>query len=388
MSEYLLTAKHADGRVVTEWMAAASGDEAVELLRQRGCTEIVFHIEDLYAGPNNPRGISHRVSPQQYLASRQGRSYLARGWSLVCRCCRRLWRLNLGLLAILVVYRICGATWNQSGDGLLYLLIVLLVVGYLGDGTQRYLEMVEAASWGRWEEVLQRLATLRWQIPAHEVAVRKAQALAGLGRLEEGLRVLEPFATSRRVPEWLYWARLMPVYNAAQQWDMSLTVMEKAFELAPDNPTALLDMAYMLLRERRDVVRARHLLDQARRHVLNEVTGAGLAKAEGMLALEEGRASVAIDWLEKAKRELLPLYAANPLVRANFDQIDAYLALAYAACGDAQAATDHFLQAEPRLRALGCEPLLRRCEQVVQIPSPPRTSPIDTGNPYQSPGAG
>jgi tetratricopeptide (TPR) repeat protein len=203
-------------------------------------------------------------------------------------------------------------------------------------------------------------------VAVHERLFRQAQALAGLGQLDEGLAVFEPLAGGKQIPIWLYWSRVAGVYAAAQRTEDRLAAMEKAAESAPDNATVLVDLALVVLRFRRDTAGARQLLDRAKSHALSDIVISFVNLVEGIMAFEEGKAEQAVQLLNEAfaSQSRLSSPAAGPVV----DIIHSYLALAHAALGDEPAAIAHFGQAKPRLVALKIMDLLERCEKAVPLP--------------------
>jgi tetratricopeptide (TPR) repeat protein len=199
----------------------------------------------------------------------------------------------------------------------------------------------------------------------------QAQALAGLGRLDEAIKILKPFADGQNMPAWLYWGRIGDVYYAAQKYELIVPAAEKAAELAPDNPTVLLDLAMALVRYRQDAVRARKLLLQARTHALSDVLAIFADLIEGMIELESGNPSQARHLFDKTLSALAPFRNATPLIGAAIDRTYACLALAYAATGDRDQAERYYRRAEPRLRALKSHDLIDRCESALELKPAP-----------------
>ena len=226
---------------------------------------------------------------------------------------------------------------------------------------------MDARSWGRWGEMLDSIGPLEGKVPADEFTFRKAQALAGLGRLDEAEALVAPFADSSAIPEWYYWARMTEVYGVARRIDRLIEAQEAAARLAPGNATVLIDMALMLVRYRRDTRRARALMDQARSHAISDLAESSVDAVEGMLAFEEKDPAEARRRLERAMNGWKPYRPGNPYVGLVLDRDRAYLALACAGEGDRAAAERHFHRAEPRLRALGFDDLLERCRQAVGV---------------------
>ncbi|MBW3599862.1 MAG: hypothetical protein KY475_21645, partial [Planctomycetes bacterium] len=142
---------------------------------------------------------------------------------------------------------------------------------------------------------------------------------------------------------------------------------EKAAEMAPDNPTILLDLAMSLVRWRRDAARAREFWEQAKTHALSDTLETFARMIEGMIAVESGEAENARNCLEQSIEELKPLRHATPLIGAGIDRAYAYLAIACAESGELAAAKKYYRRCKPRLRALGSNDLLNRCEAALGL---------------------
>jgi tetratricopeptide (TPR) repeat protein len=348
-------------------MEADSADLVQFVLRDRGYTEVVLHTDDVSARYTNQSAVERHVTPRDYVGFRR------RGpVGDVLFLARKLYQgsafLMLAALGMLVFRRWRRdpwAGWDTTYLAVLALPLVWALAAQAFKPSRRYHRLIEAAAWCRWEEVLALLPAIRHRLPPEEAAFREAGALAGLGRLDEALALLEPFRDGRRMPAWLYWGRLPEVYRAAGQADQCLTAAETAAELAPENPTILLDLAANLLRYRRDTRRARDLLKRARGHALSDMVQLFVKRAEGVLALEEGRADEAARRLEEVQEGFRGFRHASPLIGVVVDSNHAYLALANAALGLTDAAERHFRLAEPRLRALKAEDLLERCRQAL-----------------------
>lgn len=138
--------------------------------------------------------------------------------------------------------------------------------------------------------------------------------------------------------------------------------MEKALELAPGNPTVLVDLAKSEVWKRRNPRRARELMARARTHALSDLVAIFADWTDGLIELEEGRPRAAIPVLEETYRRFAKFRHASPLTGSTLDQMSAALTLATAAAGDPDAALRHYKQAKPRLIALKHDDIIERCE--------------------------
>ena len=365
--EYLLSARNPSGRVVTECVAAHSGDAAVQALRGRGYTDIVLHTDDVAAVYTRHSKVAKRISPREYVAFRRRQSLLARVFFTTRKIYAAGWWVYVLLAAFFTLLWAMRQPWGMWGYVAAFYLAyppVYALGAQLFSPARRYHRLLEAAGWGRWDEVLRLIPALAAKGLPDDLAFREAQALAGLGRLDEALERVRPFANDFHPPAWLYQERLAEVYLAAHRPDAYLACLERALELAPENPTVLLDAALGRLRWRqRDAVAgARALIERAETHAISDGLAPFLDYAGGVLALEQGDAATARHRLEEAMRKYASLHFSNPLLSLVEDHVHAYLALACAAEGDQTAAAEHFRRAEPRLRALAMDDLIARCQ--------------------------
>jgi tetratricopeptide (TPR) repeat protein len=201
----------------------------------------------------------------------------------------------------------------------------------------------------------------------HEFLIRQrtAQALAGLGRLSEGLTEFDRVADSPDIPPFAYWAGQGAIYMAAREAEMVLAVLERACESAPAVSITQIDLANKLLVFRRDARRARQVLAQARRHAISDTAYPWLLATEGLLALQEQHPAEAVERLRESLRLLEPFLWGNPAAAPLVARIRGWLCLAHAAHGDTAAARRQLRRAAPLLVAHREDELLRDCEQAV-----------------------
>lgn len=378
MPDYLISGVTPEGCKVTERLQAASADAAVKILRDRDYQQIVLHTDDVAALVMGQSSREHFLSPRE-AANLRYQGSLGVYWLYVRKFYGQggnLWpRLLVVAGIVLIWHRLAERPWGVIEVGILAfvalrLLLPLFVSARLlwFGGLARHLRLAEARAWGRWPEVLRLLPQERAHMRPYEAALLEARALAGLGRLDEALHVLAPFAEDREVPKRRYWSGLAGIYFAARRKDESLAAMEKACTLAPDDALVLADLALSLLRRRRDTDRAEELLKRARSHAVSDHADGMIQRVEGMLALERGNLQEAQRLLEESLRKESAI-KMNPLARATVDKIHASLAVCHALQGHRALARKHFRRAEPRLRALAEEELLERCHEALGIES-------------------
>jgi tetratricopeptide (TPR) repeat protein len=368
MPEYLLSARDPKGRKVTECVEADSAEDAVAILREEGYADIVLHTDDVMAAVNPKRRVSKHLTPRDLVELRLAKGYFSRALFLLRKLYATGWKSLLLLLVLVVTLAMLRHSWGMLEwlvIGALVFPVPFALVFALFSGSRSYDRVLEAASWGRWEEVLELLPRMSKRVPPHERALREAQALAGSGRIGEGLALFEPFATNGEIPQWLYWARVAEVYGAARDRSQALVAKEKSLSLAPDNPTILIDVAAAVLWVKGDIRRARELLERAKQYPMVDIAAPFLQTTEALIALETGDAEAARTKLEAALPKAVRLIGGNAVGRVAIDRIHGFLTIAHAQLGNSRLARAHFRRAEPRMRALGWDDLLRRCEHAI-----------------------
>ncbi len=369
VAEYLLSGCSPEGKKETVRIDAPSADLAVKQLQKRGYEEIVLHTDDVSAHYTHASEVENEITPAEFVKFRYFGSWLDDALFVAWKLYKSGWMVYGAALALLVFRRVMD--WPRGLTDYAAAIVVAFPLGFsmlaqIFNPAHRYNRLIEALAWGHWEEVLLRLPRIRDKLPPEEGAFVEAQALAGLGRLNEAMTILKPFADDRQMPAWLYWGRLGDVYFAAGKPEMIVPAQEKALELAPDNPTVLLDLAMSLVRWRGDAARARDLLRQARTHALSDVLEVFSYAIEGMIELEDGNPAQARSLLEQTLDALTPFRHATPLIGSAIDRTCAYLALACAAAGDGKQAAGYYRRAEPRLHALRSTDLIVRCQQALR----------------------
>jgi tetratricopeptide (TPR) repeat protein len=369
MPQYLLSGSKPDGQRVTECVIAPSADAALADFRSRGYYDETLHTDDVGALFTNQQAMAADVSPAEYLRYRDQGGYWNTVWRNLKRTYLLHWFFCVCALTWLISRPLLGAAWGTLdviAAAALVLPLLAVPISTAFRPSVRYDRLIDAACWGRWEEVLRLLPGLRGRIPPMELAIREGQAWAGLGNLEKGLAIVAPFRDGVQVPEWLYHSRLVELYSAAVRWNLMIPAMEQAERLAPDNATVLLDLAVLVILIERDLPRAKALLAKAKSHAISDLLVPFAEEADGLVALEEDRPAEAHRLFSSAIRAVAPRVPSQPVFGTQVAILHAYLTIACAALGDESAARQHFAQAEPRLVARKLEPLLKRVEEALR----------------------
>jgi tetratricopeptide (TPR) repeat protein len=354
MPEYLITGRNDAGKRVTDMVKTATAEDALEIMKERGFTDLVLHSDEVTAVLFRPSKFKNRLNFKQILnASR--RTPLQGLWHAV--------RKSIGLyLVIVLVFALGNLALHLLGNGFewvnsfailsvglvvmpAWLFLRLFFFGGLRQSHRRLQEMAGA----RWDVLLQSLSR-GGKIPAHDRAFMTAKALAGLGKLDEGLREYEPYRDCEDIPEWIYWFRRADLFRTGGEHEQDVACLEHAARLSPLNPTVLLTMSLVALRYRHDVQLGRELLTRACRHPISDTTQFRVTEIEGLIALYTNDPARARELLEQSLKEL-EVNRSNPLSQLMDAFIRINLATALAQLGEREAAERHFRQTEPLLRA-------------------------------------
>jgi tetratricopeptide (TPR) repeat protein len=353
MPEFLITGRNELGRTVTDMVKTATADDAVEVMRDRGYTDLVLHTDEVTAATFRPSELRKRLSYQQILKLSRLTAY-RRFWNILLKANCLFILVLLALVGVNLLLQLIGPGVHWVVIGLSWLSGVLLVNGlgivwfYTG-AAYRIHRLGHAITWARWDAVLE-LAAPKKGIPAYSQAICRSQALAGLGRLDEALHEFEPYRDCDEIPEWLYWFGRSRILAVAGKRDEAVACLEITVRQSPMNPTMLLELALSVLRVRHDVNFGRSLLTRARQYPISDSSQYVATAVEGLIALHSNDALSARDLFEKALGEMV-LIRAHPAVRVIEAQIRAHLATSLARLGEREAAERHFRQAEPLLRA-------------------------------------
>jgi hypothetical protein len=377
MPDYHLSGRNPAGRKIVERVEAASAAEAVKIFEQREYTDIVLHSSDTEVAVRKQmeklhgKKNAHRVfTPHEFVRMRKDHSFLPMflltlpkrfqygWWSIVVIVAGALIRLyltgRLGVHDVVSIVILVAAMGSVS--------LVLL----FGNGA-KYRRLVKARAWGRWNEVLALLPSVKSRIPADQCDHFKALALAGLGRLDEALAVYEKHGDGKQIPQWRYWSHCSGVYAAAGDHEGAVRATERAAELGPTQVTVLLGLALSLIGIRRDPRRARQVLDEALKYPIPDITVYCVDWCRGLIALDEHRPYDAVEFLNRALAKALEYRNATHLHGMSADRLRAGLAIAYAATGEYETALRHYRIAEPRVIALRYDHLRDRFEEAMGL---------------------
>lgn len=377
MPHYFYTATAPSGKRKTQCIQAASAQEAVHELETDEYQEIVLHTDDFAAALSElmPQKVSTKgpITPADHVALRN-----IGNWGAFLMMLKKLYQRMLLILVCWGIFSFALNFVSKAGSDRLVRHLILVTVSLTVLAfvisvktvvlmpARKYKRVLEDTYWGRWDEVLKRLPPLHNKMPGVEFAARKAVALAGLGKLDEALTVMEPFSDPSKIPHWLYLSRLADVYETGGQLDRSLECRLQAYEADIGNSAMQLSYANALLRMDRDLQRAGQLVEELEQQPLSDQQETILPLVKGLLELNRGNYREAVNQCTEAVNRLKPYIANQAYSRLYADNARAYTAIALAELGEREEAERLFQSALPRLEALNATQAIERYQQAVQ----------------------
>jgi tetratricopeptide (TPR) repeat protein len=227
-----------------------------------------------------------------------------------------------------------------------------------------------ARAWNDWPKVLRLTAlaslhpfirsrpALRWSF-----GTQRAAALAGSGRLDEALELVERVGRDNGMTQSLVTGQKANLYVAMHRYDEAIALRRQSVQ-DPARRRSKVDLAIALLQHRRDVAAARAELADLTERPLSLLEAAFRSFAYGLLDLEEGRFSEAVASITRARRaferaaaavsqEGLMLWTAPPLC------------VALARSGQREQAAAMLPRVTQYLQATGQPEWLERCREAI-----------------------
>jgi tetratricopeptide (TPR) repeat protein len=232
-----------------------------------------------------------------------------------------------------------------------------------------FAKLNEAKDWNRWEEVLELVETLKKirrnhfiKMPIVELIRSRAQALAGMGRMSEGLEEFRQCENQPGCPGWLYTAFVAELYQIGKQYDKAIEYKQKAVEQKPI-PANWIDLTNYFLRFKKDTGKAREALAQAEKGILTETEKPYLTRCHGILAYLEKNYAVARQELETGLHIVEQRH--QPFKNGYVNVAKGYLCCVLAKQGDLAAAKKYFTEAKEYLIATEETDLIQECKQAL-----------------------
>jgi tetratricopeptide (TPR) repeat protein len=375
VTNYIWQAKDRSGKPVVREILATTAAEAKSILTSDGYTDLKLFQDDTMAAAVSPMeeaemfGEPLEVSAEDRI--KQSTKPQLNWW-------RALWegiRQTYGLITLLLVlagwfaYRE-NYTWALSSVGAIVVMLVFIVC--VSTPAIYYNKLNQAVDWNRWDEVLDLVRTLETnrkinfiKVPEVELKRNRAKALAGLGRVEEGLAEYRQCAGQPGCPSWLHKAFIAGIYDTAKQYDKAIEYTLLSLE-EKENPSMYVDLAYRLARHKRDVVAARKVLAKGEQAVLAEMAKPFLLRARGWVCYLEHNYAAARSAFEEAI-QYLERNRHQPFHDGSIAVAKAHLACVLAKQGEFDLAKKSFAEAKKYLEATDEKDLLDECRNTIGV---------------------
>jgi len=373
MPNFVWTAKDKFGKPVLREMAADTAEQAKDQLLADGCTEL--ELKDNEINDASREGFTAKTivfGEEVKMTAEERLRHRGKPPMTFSRALREgaFQGKELSLLIILLAfyegYR--GNIFSVILLGVALLLWIAFTICVRLPGIY-YAKLNEAKDWNRWKEVLELVETLKKirrnhfiKIPVVELVRSHAQALAGLGRLSEGLEEFRSCENQPGCPGWLYTAFVAELYQIGKQYDKAIEYKQKAVEQKPI-PANWIDLTNYFLRFKKDTGKAREALAQAEKGILTETEKPYLMRCHGILAYLEKNYAMARQELETGLRIVEQRH--QPFKNGYVNITKGYLCCTLAKQGDLAAAKKYFTEAKEYLIATEETGLIQECKQVL-----------------------
>jgi tetratricopeptide (TPR) repeat protein len=378
MAEYnfLWKGKDADGNSRSTKVRADSAQAARAKLTEQGWTDLELMGDEVCsvasAGVRTPDWMNEEPPPVEV----EAQFFEGKGPGFLTQWLTSLKDSWLALLICggLLAWGIHRGGWITTSLGALGLAFFVLLAPAIhllfAVPLKNYARLNRAKVWARWEEVLDCVQRLRRShrftrvgIGEVELSRCRSQALAGLGRLDEGVAEFRSWDNSPELPHWMYLSQLSSIYDTAKAYEKSLECRTQAAAEKPDSSAVWIDLAYGLARSLNRPAEARQALARAEQL---EITGIGknyLPFLRGIIFWREGNFHEAKIQCELAITRFQNQQPQNELLEGLVLLSKAYLCPVKGALGDRTGAQGLFREVETFLLANREQELLDACRR-------------------------
>jgi len=384
MPTFLWTGKDVGGHERSERVEAENAQEAKQILAGRGWTNLELlkdEIGDMVSKNMPPpewmkEEYEKENTPEKeaaYVKGKRAPGVLSQTWDGIKESFKAILVCALLLFLGLYLHRWLMIVVGALGLAFCILLtpVIHLVISFFSKSSQGYARLNNAKVWGRWDEVLKLVEELRGgdaltgvSVPELELTRCRSQALAALGRLDEGVAEFKKFENSPRLERWMYLTYLAGIFDSAQKFEEGLALRRQAAAEKPDTATVWIDVAYAAVRRLNHIPEAKEALARAEKL---EMVGLGKPYVHflrGIIAWRERNPSEAKGLLEKALVGFQP-HAHHALMEGLLLLTKAYLCSVRGQLGDSAEAKRLFGEVEEFLVANKEDELLAACRAVV-----------------------
>ncbi len=383
MPTFLWSGKDAEGRQQSERVEAENAQAAKAILASRGWTDLelikdeVGYSEALRMEPAEwmREEFEKQHTPDKEAAFFKGKDpgLLAQTWTGIKESIRPILVCAALLGWGIYSHRMWPIIIGAGGLAVCVFLTPVLhfVFAFFARSSREYSRLNKAKVWARWDEVLHCVEQLRHAdrltgaaVPEIELARCRAQALAALGRLEEGLVEFRKFEGAPKVEHWLYLSLLAGIYDAALQFEKGLELRRQAAAEKPDTSTVWIDVAYASVRGLNRPAEAREALARAEKLAITGLGKPYLFFLRGIILWRERKPTEARQQLDQALVGFQSM-ARHDLVEGLVLFTKSYLCAVHGELGDLPAARKLFNEVKKFLTAHREEELLKECRAKV-----------------------
>lgn len=361
--DFLLTGTDPKGKRETVIVKAENGRDAYQSMQSRGYTDITLHTDDATVRLMQDEDVDYTEFPPDAIIRTRDLSTFGLFRYAMVDFYRRAWMLVVIVIIFLIYRRVTWQTLDflniTAIAVLLFPPIFMFLALYLRPA-RKYDLMLEAFTWWRWQEVLDRIPALRGLASDFDLTSREACALAGLGRFDEAFAKINAYSDSEKIPKWMYYNSLSEIYSIVHRFEEALDCLRKAYELYPDDPEVMIILAMSLLKHQIDTPFAEQLIARAEERPMSDMLLRIMPHIKGLVALNKQRYHEAEQLFLAAEQGLHPMKVI-PLDRLTVDINRAYLSIAQARLGEIEKAKKTFALASPRLKALKSTIIAKRC---------------------------
>jgi tetratricopeptide (TPR) repeat protein len=380
MPTFLWSGKDAEGRERSERVEAENAQQAKAILSNRGWTNLELAKDSL--GDSE----ALRIEPAEWVKEGMDEIHTADNeaayhkgkkvygfWIQWGRGLKDSIKLLLILAALLGfgIYRHNIWLIVLCSLGLAFVVfltpVIHFVFSFFARSSRGYSRLNQAKVWGRWDEVLECVEELRRPdsitgaaVPEMELVRARAQALAALGRLDEGVAEFKKYENSPKVEHWLYLSFLAGIYDNGRQFEKSLELRRAAAAENPQASMVWIDLAYGAVRRLNHTAEAREALARAEKLEVSATGKIYFCLLRGIIFWREHKWDEAKQQLQKALAGFQPM-AHQDLVVGLLLLTKSYLCAVLGEQGNVSAAKKLFQETEPFLTVHREDELLQAC---------------------------
>lgn len=341
LREFLYEARHADGRLVQDSVAAMTVADAKSQLTRMGYHEIQVRTD----------GLTASIRSDHWDADSAARMINAGYDRLPVAVLKIFWANKLAWLPGVLVFGGAMASGRQPYLGLALLVSGLLYAAIKALPSVLYNQLLWARVHGHYRLGLRYVSLLRCfgpkaGISALNLAAEKAKMMAGMGRLDEAIDEFSFYAEEGDQIAFL--TQSGAIHDAAGRRDNMISLQRQLLEASGNSQEARIDLAWSLMRYTASHDEARALVAGIHPSNCAELYGAGLRIVHALLEQAAGRHRVAIAALRK-EHDFFARYS-NPLMSGIRAELCAYIALSMKADGQAGEADALWQKVVPLMR--------------------------------------